>query len=86
MPPFFRIPSQSNTSLKEQKFYVHSLLLVLRKVTVLVHGIVFHAAVQMVVLRLKVLVSINNTVQGHMLTHSESTFLSQLFIDSLSGF
>ena len=42
-----QLPSQSNTSLKEQKSSVHSLLLVLRKVTVLLHGNLLHANVQM---------------------------------------
>ena len=48
---------------------IHSLLLVLRKVTVLMHGKKLHTTVQMVVLRLKVLVFINHTAQWHMLTH-----------------
>ena len=45
-----------------------------------------HDTVQMGVLRLKVFILINRTVQWHMLTHSESTSLLFLFIDSLPGF
>ena len=41
MSAFFRIPSQSNPYPKEQKYYVHSLLKILRKVTVLMHVFVF---------------------------------------------
>ena len=86
MPAFFQLPSQSNLSLKEQKSSVHSLLIVLSKVTVLINENVVHATVQMGVLKLKVLILINGISQCHILTHSESTLLSQLFIDSLPGF
>ena len=50
------------------------------------HGNLLHATVKMVVLRLKVLVFINHTVQWHMLTHSESTLILHICIDSLPGF
>ena len=78
---FFQIPSQPNTSLKEQKSSDHSLILLLRKVIVLMHVNFLHTTVQMGFLGLKVLVLINHTVQCHMLTHSESTLLFQLCID-----
>ena len=39
MSSFFQLPPQSNPSLKEQKSSIHSLVLVLRKVTVIMHGI-----------------------------------------------
>ena len=52
----------------------------------MMHGDLFHATVQMGVLRLKVLVLIIPKVQCHMLTHSYSTLLSWLCIDSLPGF
>ena len=71
MLALYRLPSQSNPSLKEQKSSVHLLLLVLRKVNVLIHGIVLHTTVQMGVIVLKVFILINHTVQWHMLTHSE---------------
>ena len=83
MSSFFQIPYQSNTSLNKQKSYVHSLLLVLRKVTVMMHGNFLYATVQMVVLELKVFISINHTVQWHILTHSGSTFLLLICIYSL---
>ena len=54
-----------------KKSSVHSLLLVLRKVTVLMHGNLLRATVQMGVLILKVLIPINHTVQWHILTRSE---------------
>ena len=82
---FFCIPYQSNTSLKKQKSSVQSLLLVWRKMTVLMHGNLFHITVYMGALRLKVFILINHKVQWYMLTHSESTLLLQLCIDSLSG-
>ena len=44
----------------------------------MMHGNLLHATVQMGVLRLKVVILINHTVQWHILTHSESTLLSQL--------
>ena len=46
----------------------------------------FHTTVQMVVLRSKVLVFINPTVQWHMLNTSESILLLRLCIYSLPGF
>ena len=55
MSAFFRIPPQSNLSLKETISSVHSLLLVLIKVTVLMRGNLLHATVQMGVLISKVL-------------------------------
>ena len=69
-----------------KKCSVQSLLLVLRNVTILMHGNLLQATVQMGFFRLKLLVFINTTVQWHMMTHSESTFLSRIFIDSLLGF
>ena len=53
-----------------KKSSIHSLLLVLRKVTALMHGNFLHDTVQMGFLRLKVLVLINHTVQCHILNHS----------------
>ena len=44
----------------------------------MMYGNLLHATVQMGVPRLKVLIFINHTVQWHILTHSESTLLSQL--------
>ena len=70
MLAFFWIPPQSNTSLKEQNFSVNSLVLVLRKVTLLIHGFFLHATMLMGVLILEVLIFINHTDQWHMLTHS----------------
>ena len=62
------LPSQSNPPLKEKYSSIHSLLLVLRKVTVLMHGNVLHTTVQIEFLILNVLILINHTVQWHMLT------------------
>ena len=45
--------------------------LVLRKVTVMIHGTFLQVTVQMGVLRLKGFILVNHTVQCHMLTHSE---------------
>ena len=67
----FRIPSQSNTSLKEKNPSFHSWPLVLRKVTILMNRNLLHATLQMLVLVLKVFIFINTKVQWHMLTHSE---------------
>ena len=53
MSAFFWIPSQSDTFLKEKNSPVHLLLLVLVKVTVLMHVSLLHGTVQMVVLILK---------------------------------
>ena len=58
----FRLPNQSNPSLKEHIYYVHSLLQLLRKATVLVNVLVLYATVQMGVLRFKVLILIFPTV------------------------
>ena len=84
-PPFGynpnRIPTWSNKNSS-----IHSLLIVLGKVTVLIHGIFLHAIVQMGVLRWKLLVFINHTVQWHIQTHSESTLILQICIDSLPWF
>ena len=68
----------------EQKSSVYSLILVLRKVTVFMHGNLLHATVQMGVIIFKVLIFINHKVQYHMLTPSKSTLLSRLCIDSLT--
>ena len=35
---FFWLTSQSNTSIKEQNYFIHSLLLVVKKVTIIMHG------------------------------------------------
>ena len=83
---FSQLPYQSNIFLQEQNSSVHSLLLLLRKVTVIMHGNLLHATVKMGVLILKVLILINNTVQWHILTHSESTLLLHICIGSLPGF
>ena len=83
---FFRMPYQSNPSLKEQNSYAHSLLLALSKVAFMMHVNLLHDNVKMGVIRLKVLVFINPAVQWHILTHSESTVLSRLCIDSAIGF
>ena len=94
---FFQYDKNKNVSLlsapipikflpEETKSSVHSFLLVLRKVTVLMHGNLLHATVQMGVLILKVLVLINHSVQWHTLDHSESTLLLHIFIDLLPEF
>ena len=73
--PYFG--SHPNQALPEgEKF--HSLLLVLKKVTVLMHANLLHATVKMGVPRLNVLILINSTVQWHMLIHSESTLLIRI--------
>ena len=86
MLALFLLQSQPNPSMKEQKSSIHSLFLLLRKVTVLMEIKFLHAIVQMGVLRFKVFILINRTVQWHMLTPSESTWLSWQCIDSLPGF
>ena len=53
---FFQLPSQLNHSLKEKHSYIHSFLLVLTKVTVLMHVNLLQATVQMEDLRFKVLI------------------------------
>ena len=63
MLAFSQLPPQKNPSLNEKKFSVHSLVLVLRKVTVMMHGNLLHEIVQMGVLRLKVFILINHTFQ-----------------------
>ena len=83
---FFWIPYQSNPSMMVKRSYVHSLLKLLSKVNVLLHGKLLHPTVQLVVPRLKVLILIIPTVQWHMVYPSRSTFLSWIFIDSLPGF
>ena len=52
----------------------------------MMHEIFLHATVQMGVLRLKVLLLINHTFQWNMRTHSESTLLLHICIDSLQEF
>ena len=86
MSALFRLPSQSNPSLKEQNSYDNSFLLVLIKVTVLMCGKLLHATVKIVALRLTVLIFIYPKFQWHMLSHSEPMFLSWLCIDLLPGF
>ena len=86
MSAFFRLAYQSNTSHKEQKSFIHSLFKVSGEETFLMHGNMLHGTIQMGVLRFKVLNLINPTVQWHILTPSESTLLSRIFIDSLTGF
>ena len=86
IPALFRIAPQSNPYLKEQKSYIQSLLQVLSKVTVMINGHLLHATVQIVFLIFKVLILISPTFQWHMLTHSVSTLLSHIYIDSLTVF
>ena len=71
MSAFFQLPSQSTPPPKEQKSSVHPLLLVSRKATVVMHVNLLHGNFQMGVIRIKVYILINPTVQWHMLTHSE---------------
>ena len=70
MLALFRIPSQSNPSLKKQKSSDHALLLVLSKVTVLMHVNLLRTTVKMGFIILRVLILINHTVQWQMITHS----------------
>ena len=70
MPDFFRLPYQSNNSLKDQKSYVHSLLLLLSKVNVLMYVNWLRAIVKIGDIILKVLILINTKVQWHMLNRS----------------
>ena len=86
MSAFFWLPYQSNSSLIAQSFYAHSLLKLLVKATVLVHGNLLHANVQIGVFVLKVLIFISPKIQCKVLTPSESTLLLRLRIDSLPGF
>ena len=55
---------------RKKKPSVHSLLLVLNKATVLIHGNLIQATVQMGVLILSLLILINPTLKCHMMTHS----------------
>ena len=71
MTEFFWIPTQSNNSPKKQNYFVNSFLLVLRKVTVLMHEYLLHATVQMGVLRFRISIFISTTVQCHMLNTPE---------------
>ena len=71
MSAFFRLPPQSNNSLREKNYSINSLLQVLSNVTVMMHGNLFNATVQMGVPRLKVLILIIPTVQWHILNNSE---------------
>ena len=48
---------------------VHSFLLVLSKVTFMMHVNLLHITVKMGFIKLKVFILINHTVQWHMLTH-----------------
>ena len=82
----FRIPSQSNPSLEGKNSSVHSFLQLLNKVTVLMHGNLFHATVKMGVLIFKLLILVSPTVQWHILTPSVSTLLLRICIDSLPVF
>ena len=86
IPALFRIAPQSNPYLKEQKSYIQSLLQVLSKVTVLINGHLLHATVQKVFPIFKELILISPTVQWNMLTHSVSTLLSHIYIDSMTVF
>ena len=82
----FRIPYWSNVSLIEKRSSVNSLLQLLRKETVMMNGILLHSTVKMRSLISKVLILIITTVQWHILTPSDSKFLSRLCIDSLPVF
>ena len=86
MSAFFWIPYQLNTSLKKKMSSIHSLLQVLRKVNVLMHINVLHTTVQMGILVFKLLIFISLTFQCHMMTPSESKFLSWIWMDSLTLF
>ena len=70
MLAFFWLPYRSNPSLVKQSSSICSLLPLLRKATVMVHGNYFHATVKMVVIRFKVFICISPTVQWHMITPS----------------
>ena len=69
-----------------QRSSVHSLLLVLSKINVLMHGNVLNATLRMGFIRFRELSFISTTVLWHMLTSSESIFLSRLYINSLEIF
>ena len=86
MLALFHLQPQSTTSLREQNSSVNSLILVLKKVAVMIHGNVLHVTVKMGFIRLKVLILINHTVQGHITTNSESTFLLKICIEQLPEF
>ena len=70
MSAFFWLPYQSNTFLMEKSSFVHSLLQVLSKATVIMHGNIFQATVQMGFLKFKLLIFISPTLQWHILTPS----------------
>ena len=74
MSGLFKLPYQSNPSLTE-KLYIRSLLLVLREVTVLMHGNLLHPTVKMGDLRFKVFILIIPIVQWYMMSPSELTLL-----------
>ena len=76
-------PTPIKSLTEGNEIFIHSLILVLIKVTVLMHGNLLNATLQMGFLRLKLLILINHTVQCNMLTHSELTLLSRLCINSL---
>ena len=63
-----------------KKSSIKSLLQVLMKVTVMIYGKKFQSTVQMGVLIFKLLILISPIVQWHIMTTSESTLLSWLFI------
>ena len=86
MSALFCIPYWSNPSLMEQSSSVHSLLIVLRKETFMMHGNLLHATVKIGVLIFKVLILIGPTVQCHILPPSESILLSWICIYSLPVF
>ena len=71
MSSLFWIPYQSNFHLKGKMSSVHSFILVLRKATILMHGILLHTTVKIGVITLKVFILISPTVQWHMLITSE---------------
>ena len=64
----------------EQSFYVHSLLQVLSKATILMHVNLLNFTMQMVVLIFNVLVLIIPTVLWHIMTPSKSTLLANMSV------
>ena len=70
----------------EQRSSVHSLLQVLSKVTVIMHGNILHTTVQIGVIISKELILISPKVLWYMMNPSESTLISRLCIDSLPGY
>ena len=83
---FFWPPYQWNPYLIEQRSYVHSLIQVLGKATVLLNVNLLHACIKKGVLIIKVMVLISPPVLWHMMTTSKSRFLSWLWIYSLPGY